>query len=135
MTRQWQPCDLTDCCLLSQRYLLIFHMHGNLSRVGMFLPWMIKTMVKLLSSLPFWEEMEETKKWYKISIQILIWQFKFNIVKNTFHAIHKYMLYLKLDWNIVLISVTFKQIIFGDKWKKLKLINCVQHIENNFNYY
>jgi len=30
MTRHWQPCDLTDCSLPSQRYLLIFHVHGNL---------------------------------------------------------------------------------------------------------
>jgi len=33
---------------------------------------------EIFSSLPFWEEMEETKTWYKIIIQILICQFKFN---------------------------------------------------------
>ena len=27
-------------------------------------------MEEILSSLPFWEEMEETQKWYKIIIQI-----------------------------------------------------------------
>jgi len=40
----------------------------------MFLPWTVITMVKMgfsiteemLSSLPFWEEMEETPKWHKI---------------------------------------------------------------------
>ena len=30
----------------------------------------ISVTEEILSSLPFWEEMEETKKWYKIIIQI-----------------------------------------------------------------
>jgi len=33
---------------------------------------------EILSSLPFWEEMEETKKWYKIINQIFICHLKFN---------------------------------------------------------
>jgi len=47
--------------------------------VGMFLAWTVITTVKkmffsvteeILSSLPFWEEMEEIPKWYKIINQI-----------------------------------------------------------------
>ena len=44
------------------------------------------------------------------------------------------MIYLKLEWDNVLISVGLQK-IFGDKWKKLKLISFVQPIDNNCTYF
>ncbi|KAK2141684.1 hypothetical protein LSH36_1057g00025 [Paralvinella palmiformis] len=57
------------------------NLHTVKDRVCMFLPWMVITTVKtgfflvmeeMLSSFPFWKEMDETRKWYKIITQIYL---------------------------------------------------------------